>query len=62
MWPELIRKSKEGGLDIIETYVFWNYHEPVQGQVLGDLRFCTFTTPDFNLFGQSSHLVDCPCA
>ncbi|KAI5666236.1 hypothetical protein M9H77_16089 [Catharanthus roseus] len=32
MWPELIQKSKEGGLDAIETYVFWNLHEPVKGQ------------------------------
>ncbi|KAF9588457.1 hypothetical protein IFM89_010216 [Coptis chinensis] len=28
MWPDLIQKSKEGGLDAIETYVFWNAHEP----------------------------------
>ncbi|KAM3286597.1 beta-galactosidase 15 [Capsicum chacoense] len=28
MWPDLIKKSKEGGLDAIETYVFWNAHEP----------------------------------
>uniref|UniRef100_A0A452XL86 Beta-galactosidase n=1 Tax=Aegilops tauschii subsp. strangulata TaxID=200361 RepID=A0A452XL86_AEGTS len=28
MWPDLIRKAKEGGLDAIETYVFWNGHEP----------------------------------
>ncbi|KAL4380244.1 hypothetical protein AHAS_Ahas04G0014100 [Arachis hypogaea] len=28
MWPSLIKKAKEGGLDIIETYVFWNAHEP----------------------------------
>ncbi|KAK7388278.1 hypothetical protein VNO78_23091 [Psophocarpus tetragonolobus] len=28
MWPELIKKAKEGGLDAIETYVFWNAHEP----------------------------------
>ncbi|KAJ3680253.1 hypothetical protein LUZ60_016531 [Juncus effusus] len=28
MWPDLIRKGKEGGLDAIETYVFWNGHEP----------------------------------
>ncbi|KAJ6885774.1 hypothetical protein NC651_026428 [Populus alba x Populus x berolinensis] len=34
VWPEIIRKSKEGGLDVIETYVFWNYHEPVRGQCL----------------------------
>ncbi|KAG4989035.1 hypothetical protein JHK85_032018 [Glycine max] len=32
MWPDLIQKSKDGGLDVIETYVFWNLHEPVQGQ------------------------------
>ncbi|EYU31481.1 hypothetical protein MIMGU_mgv1a001399mg [Erythranthe guttata] len=31
-WPDLISKSKEGGLDVIETYVFWNGHEPVKGQ------------------------------
>nr|GMD36354.1 beta-galactosidase 15-like [Ipomoea batatas] len=28
MWPSLIRKAKEGGLNTIETYVFWNAHEP----------------------------------
>ncbi|CAO2814443.1 unnamed protein product [Amaranthus hypochondriacus] len=32
MWPDLIQKSKDGGLDIIETYVFWDLHEPVKGQ------------------------------
>ncbi|PVH62351.1 hypothetical protein PAHAL_3G271000 [Panicum hallii] len=32
MWPKLIAKAKEGGLDVIQTYVFWNVHEPVQGQ------------------------------
>ncbi|KAG5062389.1 hypothetical protein AAZX31_02G067000 [Glycine max] len=32
MWPSLIEKSKEGGLDVIETYVFWNVHEPHPGQ------------------------------
>ncbi|RWV99165.1 hypothetical protein GW17_00037946, partial [Ensete ventricosum] len=34
MWPDLVEKSKNGGLDIVETYVFWNLHEPVQGQVI----------------------------
>lgn len=34
MWPGLIQKAKDGGLDVIQTYVFWNGHEPVQGQVL----------------------------
>ncbi|CAO1946755.1 unnamed protein product [Urochloa humidicola] len=32
MWPGLIAKAKKGGLDVIQTYVFWNAHEPVQGQ------------------------------
>ncbi|XLT68723.1 hypothetical protein HN873_025162, partial [Arachis hypogaea] len=32
MWPDLITKAKEGGLDVIQTYVFWNLHEPQQGQ------------------------------
>jgi hypothetical protein len=33
MWPSLIAKAKEGGLDAIETYVFWNVHEPQPGHV-----------------------------
>ncbi|KAF5941912.1 hypothetical protein HYC85_019554 [Camellia sinensis] len=32
MWPDLIAKSKEGGADVIQTYTFWNGHEPVRGQ------------------------------
>ncbi|WOK97445.1 beta-galactosidase 15 isoform X1 [Canna indica] len=32
MWPGLIAKSKEGGADVIQTYVFWNGHEPIRGQ------------------------------
>lgn len=39
VWPEIINKAKEGGLDVIETYVFWNYHEPVKGQVYKTLVF-----------------------
>ncbi|CAM8981567.1 unnamed protein product [Rhodiola kirilowii] len=30
MWPDLIKKAKEGGLNTIETYVFWNAHEPAR--------------------------------
>lgn len=33
MWSDLIAKSKEGGADVIQTYVFWSGHEPVKGQV-----------------------------
>ncbi|XP_010535801.1 PREDICTED: beta-galactosidase 7 [Tarenaya hassleriana] len=32
MWPDLINKAKDGGLDAIETYVFWNAHEPARRQ------------------------------
>ncbi|XP_077253122.1 beta-galactosidase 5-like [Tasmannia lanceolata] len=31
MWEDLIQKAKEGGLDVIQTYVFWNVHEPSPG-------------------------------
>lgn len=34
MWPDLIKKAKEGGLNVIQTYIFWNLHEPIEGQVL----------------------------
>lgn len=33
MWEDLIRKAKGGGLDAIDTYVFWNVHEPSPGIV-----------------------------
>ncbi|KAE8706911.1 hypothetical protein F3Y22_tig00110387pilonHSYRG00197 [Hibiscus syriacus] len=33
MWPSLIAKAKEGGVDVIQTYVFWNMHEPQPGEV-----------------------------
>nr|GEV96064.1 beta-galactosidase 3-like [Tanacetum cinerariifolium] len=31
MWDDLIVKAKHGGLDVIDTYVFWNVHEPSPG-------------------------------
>jgi hypothetical protein len=41
MWPDLVQKSKDGGLDVIETYLFWNLHEPVRNQVcFFTLKFC----------------------
>jgi len=42
MWPDLIRKAKEGGLDVIQTYVFWNGHEPSPGKVRKNLIFDLF--------------------
>ncbi|CAN0890099.1 Beta-galactosidase 16 [Linum grandiflorum] len=32
MWPRMISKAKEGGIDVIATYVFSNLHEPQPGQ------------------------------
>jgi hypothetical protein len=32
MWPSLISKAKAGGIDVVQTYLFWNLHEPVKGQ------------------------------
>ncbi|KAL4280485.1 hypothetical protein GQ457_03G001550 [Hibiscus cannabinus] len=31
MWENLVLKAKDGGLDVIDTYVFWNLHEPSPG-------------------------------
>ncbi|KAK2973788.1 hypothetical protein RJ640_008193, partial [Escallonia rubra] len=33
MWPKLVKTAKEGGVDVIETYVFWNGHELSPGNV-----------------------------
>ncbi|KAG7618891.1 D-galactoside/L-rhamnose binding SUEL lectin domain [Arabidopsis thaliana x Arabidopsis arenosa] len=32
MWPSIIDKARIGGLNTIQTYVFWNVHEPEQGK------------------------------
>ncbi|XP_010530895.1 PREDICTED: beta-galactosidase 11-like [Tarenaya hassleriana] len=32
MWPNIIKRAKQGGLNTIQTYVFWNVHEPEQGK------------------------------
>ncbi|CAN6914681.1 unnamed protein product, partial [Brassica oleracea] len=39
MWPDLVKKAKEGGLDVIQTYVFWNGHEPSPGQYYFEERY-----------------------
>lgn len=31
MWPSLVQTAKDGGVDVIESYVFWNGHEPSPG-------------------------------
>ncbi|MDQ3815156.1 MAG: beta-galactosidase [Armatimonadota bacterium] len=45
MWPDLMKRSREAGLNAIETYVFWNLHERRRGVFdLSDrldlLQFC----------------------
>ena len=32
LWRDRMLKLKLAGINTIETYVFWNYHEPVEGQ------------------------------
>uniref|UniRef100_A0A2P2KL66 beta-galactosidase n=1 Tax=Rhizophora mucronata TaxID=61149 RepID=A0A2P2KL66_RHIMU len=39
MWPDLIQKAKDGGLDVIQTYVFWNGHEPSPGNYYFEDRY-----------------------
>ncbi|XP_010262132.1 PREDICTED: beta-galactosidase isoform X2 [Nelumbo nucifera] len=39
MWPDLIQKAKDGGLDVIQTYVFWNGHEPSPGKYYFEGRY-----------------------
>ena len=39
MWPDLIQKAKDGGLDVVQTYVFWNGHEPSPGKYNFEGRF-----------------------
>uniref|UniRef100_A0A1D1Y0M8 Beta-galactosidase n=3 Tax=Anthurium amnicola TaxID=1678845 RepID=A0A1D1Y0M8_9ARAE len=39
MWPGLVAAAKEGGADAIETYVFWNGHEPSPGKYYFEDRF-----------------------
>ncbi|XP_022139472.1 beta-galactosidase 7-like [Momordica charantia] len=44
MWPDLIQKAKDGGLDAIETYIFWDRHEPQRRtyDFSGNLDFVKF--------------------
>ncbi|KAK3438940.1 hypothetical protein EUGRSUZ_C03898, partial [Eucalyptus grandis] len=39
MWPDLIWKAKRGGVDVIQSYVFWNGHEPSPGQYYFEDRY-----------------------
>ncbi|GLU02865.1 hypothetical protein SLE2022_200980 [Rubroshorea leprosula] len=39
MWEGLIQIAKDGGLDAIDTYVFWNLHEPSPGYYIFEGRY-----------------------
>ncbi|KAL2892768.1 Beta-galactosidase 3 [Bienertia sinuspersici] len=39
MWEDLVKKAKDGGLDVIDTYVFWNGHEPLPGKFYFEDRY-----------------------
>ena len=32
MWPGLMKAAAADGVNMIEIYVFWNFHEAVEGQ------------------------------
>ena len=32
MWAHLLKQAKEAGINTIDTYVFWNLHEPQEGK------------------------------
>ena len=49
MWPKLLKIAKEGGLNTIETYVFWNAHEPEPGKVIKHTSPCSPPPPTFYL-------------
>ena len=44
MWPNLIQKAKDGGFDVIETYIFWDRHESQRWKYdfSGHLNFIKF--------------------
>lgn len=39
MWPDILDKARHGGLNVIQTYVFWNAHEPQQGKVNKSINY-----------------------
>lgn len=45
MWPSLITKAKQGGLNVIDTYVFWNVHEPQPNKVNPPYLVCVNMHP-----------------
>ncbi len=48
-WPELLRRSREAGINTIQTYVFWGIHENEQGKFDFEGRY------DLKAFCQAVH-------
>ncbi|KAH9717185.1 Beta-galactosidase 10 [Citrus sinensis] len=53
MWPGLVQKAKEGGVNTIESYVFWNGHElsPGKARMYMILRIGPFVAAEYNYGG-----------
>ncbi|KAH9717186.1 Beta-galactosidase 10 [Citrus sinensis] len=54
MWPGLVQKAKEGGVNTIESYVFWNGHElspGKQARMYMILRIGPFVAAEYNYGG-----------
>ncbi|KMZ65057.1 Beta-galactosidase [Zostera marina] len=49
MWEGLIQKAKDGDVDVIQTYVFWNGHEPSPGNIENEYG------PESKAFGFAGH-------
>ena len=54
MWDTVLDQAVEDGLNLIQIYIFWNYHEPVEGQFNwegnADLRLFLQKIKDHGLF------------
>ncbi|TKY67659.1 Beta-galactosidase 14 [Spatholobus suberectus] len=37
MWPDILDKARHGGLNVVQTYIFWNIHEPEKGKFKFDV-------------------------
>ena len=54
MWPQLMQQAAADGVNMIEIYVFWNYHEREEGHInwgdRGNLTYFLDTIADAGLF------------
>ena len=54
MWDDVLDQAVADGLNLIQIYTFWNYHEPVKGEYYwggnGDIRLFLQKCADRGLF------------